>query len=160
MSNRKTTKPWEDDEGNLLPTAALKIVSQNWPKETWDAYLKTIECPQREVILNNYNRVMLKEDARSALRNYQAEEANEEGGALYLTPAAIRKVLIHLNYRQRRMVELVYLKGMKIKDAAKKLGITPRPAGRTLMRARLRMKQELMNRIEARASSRRTVELQ
>ena len=102
---------------------------------------------------------MLKEDARRVLRDYQSAEAREEEDHLNLSPAAIRKALIHLNYRQRQLVDLVYLQGMTIREAAQKLEISPQPAGRTLRRARLRMEKELSSRVEAHSKARRTIQL-
>lgn len=145
--NKPKRKPWEDENGNLLLDDELKIVSRSWSEKTWDDYLKTIETPQREVMLPNLDRVLLKRDAQQVVSEYAAKEASEES-SLYLSPLAVRKALLELTCRQREIIDLIYFEDMNIEAAARKLRISRQAASSALSRSLERLKGVLGPQLE------------
>ncbi len=144
-------KPWEDNFGNPLPDDVLKEVSKSWHPQVWQAYLKTWEVPQREVLLPNFERVLLKRDASRAVVEYGANEArqmSESDGSLFLSQLSVKKAMLTLTFRQRQIVREVFVEGKSIKEAALNLGISDKPAIRILGRALDRLKHELASQLE------------
>lgn len=140
------TKPWLDDKGAPLCDEDLRLVSQEWTEKTWEEYLKTIEEPQSEIILGNYDRVLLKHESQISLNKFSTAEDDE--AVLYVDSLSVKKALLKLTYQQRQLAELVYFKGLTITSAAEKAGVTRENASRKLARAMERIRKILSQRVE------------
>jgi hypothetical protein len=148
-NNHYYRRPWEDSSGKDLPDDVLKEVSKSWSPSTWNAYLNSLEVPEREVLLPNFERVLIKHDAQNALKEYAASEIFEDSGNLYISEAIVKKSLLVLTFRQRQLVREVFFDGKSIKEAALNLQISYKPAIRTLRRALARLRRELEPRLKS-----------
>lgn len=45
QTSKNTSKPWLDQDGNILSDKELREISKNWSAETWEQFLlETVEC--------------------------------------------------------------------------------------------------------------------
>ena len=135
-------KPWEDEEGNVLPDHELRRVSRSWGKKTWGAYLKTIEGRQTDLMVRNFEKVLLMHDAEVA-----AEMPDDSGLSEVwesIDPCLVREALSELTYKQRKLIELVVLRGLSVTDVADEIGSTRPATSRLLRRALNHLKESLL----------------
>lgn len=140
-NNNKKTMPWEDSSGNQLPDELLMKVSKSWPPEIWEQYLETIEIPQRESHLYNYDKILLKKDAQNQASEYLVPE--NQANPLYASRQNVKKAILTLTFRQRELIREVFYYGKTIREAALKLKISEQAAIRMHARALDRLKCEL-----------------
>ena len=114
-----TRKPWQDESGRTLPTAELRVVSRNWPTETWGDYLESIETPQNEIIVGNFDET-LRKYARRELEAHLQESVPERNEP-HLEP-----IVRQLPASEQAIIRAMFFDGLSERETSEKLGLSRR----------------------------------
>jgi DNA-directed RNA polymerase specialized sigma24 family protein len=131
-------KPWENEDGETLADDKLRSVCVTWSPETWEAYLATLESPQRESLFSNFERVLHREDRRRTM-----EVCFDDSYCQDRIWPGMYRALDRLTFRQRQLINLVFFEGHTLRDSAKQTRLSYRVARRVLQRALDRLKSSL-----------------
>jgi DNA-directed RNA polymerase specialized sigma subunit len=131
-------KPWENEDGETLTDDKLRSVCGTWSPETWEAYLETLESPQRESLFSNFERVLHRKDRLRTMEAYYDDSHCQDR----IWPGMYR-ALDRLTFRQRQLINLVFFEGRTLRDSAKQTHLSYRVARRVLQRALDRLKSSL-----------------
>ena len=112
-------KPWTNKNGKPLSDYKLKCVSQNWSKNTWEAYANSIESFQKEMPLNK------AEDYDNYL---QAEISDFYGDSSKRKRTPLFKKYMHffvkeLSERQQVALVMIFWQRMSLIEVANSMNI-------------------------------------
>lgn len=140
---KSLAKPWIDENGDEFPLSKLQIISHSWTEIVWNDYLHSIGKPQKEILLTNFDRVLLSYDAKNSTSEFYGESEREGEDRLYVDSEIIRKRLFDLTYKQRQVIELCFFEGKSIAEISRTLKLTYRGVTANLQRALERLRELL-----------------
>ena len=119
--NKKTPphlpEPWQDKDGRPLTTKGLRARSRTWSKDVWERYAATLEYPQTEVLLRNFDRA-LKRQAKIQARGELWSPLQLEEMWVMLEEAISR-----LPKMQHEVLSLLFWERLSEAEIAEALGV-------------------------------------
>ena len=144
VSGAGLPKPWQDKNGNPLSDEYLRAVSKSWSQRTWEEYLESLETESTEVVLNNFDKVLLQHDHEVSLQSYYAEaESSADAFDIGTDEEQLSEALGTLTGRERQAIDLVFFCGMNVSETAREMGVRRQPASQTLSRALRKLRKKL-----------------
>lgn len=116
MNENEKIKPWLDEDGNILSDKALRKISKDWPQETWDKYLETLErgIKEKRVSKKKYDKICeLQIDSIFA-----SDQSNEEN------IIQIQKLIRKLTKKQQVAIKLYFYERLTKSQIATRLNIS------------------------------------
>lgn len=134
-SHARPRKPWLDEKGKPLSDDVLREQSKMWSMRTWEKYLQSIESPQTEILVDDFDKVAndyASEVAKKALWDEQADDDLQENQPQDGTPPkitqeekqAIEAISKNLPSMQQAVIQLLFWDGLSEREACEKLGIS------------------------------------
>lgn len=136
---------WQDESGNTFSTERLKIESRDWDAKTWERYLQTLDGPQTETLLDNYDRVLYASDIQCSLEVFFAEEYGEAGPKIKVSPDELNQAIGHLTGNQQMILRRHFWEGKSFEEIAQNLGKTKAAVWQTAKLALKRIETELLS---------------
>lgn len=122
QTSKNTSKPWLDQDGNILSDKELREISKNWSTDTWEQFLlETVECQAsdyREDLIHprNYDR-RLEEMTESVWQC--STDRSETIGEL------VRRLCRdHLSPKQQYIVRMIFWDGFTERKIADVMNIS------------------------------------
>ena len=141
VSNPPVIRPWTDSRGRKLRDSSLKIRSRSWSPATWEEYLSSLDSPETESLLPNFDRLLHQYGVQNAVdpsESYFESEVNNNS-------TEIRQAMRKLTRKERRVIRLLYWNGLTDGEIATKLKLAKTTVQATRRRALKKMEKELVS---------------
>ena len=125
MKNKKvkslTTEPWLNKDGTPKSDEDLKKNSPFWSKETWEAYLSTLEKEREEYLLSD-PRIIENFSAEAYARFLMSMDGTEKG--LDQLRVLAQTCLNQLSQRESEVLKKIFFEKKSERQIAEELGVS------------------------------------
>lgn len=115
MKSTTASKPWQDENGLLLSKKQLEIASRKWSAAMWETYLQSLEVPQSEILVKDFEVKLEKFDKTESYLAASQEDKEE------IDDVAFKRGLENLPPTEKLIVRTVYFDGVPEREAAQLL---------------------------------------